>query len=123
MSEDDPFDDINKLRVPPELLTSHPRTPRKILKRQENFIMMPMWWWERLADCQSGHTYRVALFLLHLDWRNDRKPFKLANGMLDYDDVSRSTKWRTIRRLEKLGLITIKCRLKKSPVICVRLEP
>jgi hypothetical protein len=122
-ANDDPFDDINKLKLPQSLLESCSKTPAKIQKRRKNFIQIPIWWWERLVGCPSHHTYHVALFLLHLNWRSHGRPFKLSNGMLDYDGVSRQTKWRAICRLEKLGLITIITRIKKSPIIRVHLEP
>jgi hypothetical protein len=119
--KEDPLDDILN-NPPPMPVVRAGSTPAKIQNRRENFIMMPMIWWERLSECTSAHTYHVAIFLLHLHWRNHRKPFKLANGMLKYDGVSQPTKWRALVALERLGLITVDGRKGKSPTIHVHLE-
>jgi hypothetical protein len=128
MSEGDPFDDIGKLVLRPEMLEMRVHTPAKILKRRQNFILVPMVWWERLARCGSAHAYHVALFLLHLHWRKNYDPltrrfsdhpFKLPNGMLEYDGVSRQSKWNVLGILEQRGLITIERRPRKSPIIRV----
>jgi hypothetical protein len=122
--DDDPFSDISKLAIPPNAeIRARARTPAKILNRRKNFIQMPTWWWERLGDCHSVYAYRVALFLLHLNWRNNRRPFKLPNGMLKCDGVSRQSKWVALRLLERLGLITVESRPRKSPIIHVHLDP
>jgi hypothetical protein len=117
---DDPFDDISKLKLPPEMLEIYTRTPAKILKRRENLVIIPITWWERLAGCGSAHAYHVAIFLLHLHWRNRGQPFKLPNGMLKYDGVDRFAKWRVLRLLEQRGFITVEKRPKRSPIIHVQ---
>jgi hypothetical protein len=126
MSEDDPFDDISKLRVSPELLgtvqASAPATPTKIRKRQEHFIKLPMAWYDRLTEC-SEKTYKTAIHVLYLDWKNDHKAFKLANGMLQYDGVSRWTKSRALTSLVRLGLVTVEQEPRKSPIVHVHLVP
>lgn len=93
-------------------------TPRKIAKRRQQFIMVPWVWVERLVNA-TGQTYRVALILLYLHWKGKGAPIKLANGMLKLDGVSARSKWRALRELEKLGLITVECRPKRSPIIRV----
>jgi hypothetical protein len=57
--------------------------------------------------------------LLYLDWKNEGKPFKLANGMLAYDGISRYSKRRALEELEQRSLITVERRQGKSPVIHV----
>jgi hypothetical protein len=115
----DPID-IKALRIDPaKLAVAH--IPAKIRKRREKFVMMPMWWYEKLANpaptCRC--TCLVACYLLHLHWKNDGKPFKLANGMLAYDGISPDTKLRALKDLERRGLITIERRARKSPVVHV----
>jgi hypothetical protein len=126
MSEDDPFDDISKLRVSPAFIeavpVSAPVTPTKILKRRKNFIMLPMAWYDRLIECGGG-TYKTAIHILYLDWKNNGKAFTLANGMLGYDGVSRWTKYRALANLKRLGLITVEQEPRKSPTIHVHLVP
>ena len=112
--------DIKALRIDPANLAAVP-VPAKIRKRRERFIMMPMAWYEKLANpaptCRC--TCLVACYLLHLHWKNDGEPFKLANGMLAYDGISPDSKLRALKDLERRGLITVEWRKKKSPIIHV----
>ena len=118
---DDPFDDISKLVLPP--MAEIPiNTPAKILKRRKNFVVAPIAWDDRLTGC-SGHVYKIAIRLLYLHWKNYGKPFKLPNGMLRYDGVSRYSKWRALSVLEQLGLIAVERWPRKSPIVHVHLEP
>jgi hypothetical protein len=121
MTRNDPFGDLENLRLlpMPEVRTGQP--PAKIMKRVKDFVMVPMSWLDELEGC-SGHTYHVALHLLYLHWKNRGKPFPLANGMLRYDGVSRQSKWRALLELERRGLITIERRPRKSPIIHPHLE-
>ena len=64
--KDDPFDDLGNWQLPP-MAEVRAGTPAKIQKRRKNFIMVPMGWVDKLEGC-SGHTYHVALHLLHLEF-------------------------------------------------------
>jgi hypothetical protein len=113
---DDPFD-IKTLRIDPAKFTT-PYVPAKIKKRSDQFVMLPMWWYERLKNpLPTGLTCLVAWHLLHLHWKHRGKPFQLPNGMLEYDGVSRQTKWRALATLERRKLIAIERRSKRSPII------
>jgi hypothetical protein len=114
---DDPLDLAN-LRLPAGVSERLAVVPRKIKKRRQQFIQVPWSWFERL-DGASGHTYRLALLLLYLNWKDKGAPIKLANGELKIDSLSRQTKWRALRELERRSLITIDCRPKKSPRVRV----
>lgn len=117
MTDDDPYD-LKRLRIDPATF-SMPHVPAKIRKRREQFIIVPMWWIEKLGQMPlaTGATHQVACYLLHLHWKNHGKPFKLPNGMLKYDGVSRQSKWRALPDLERRGLIRVERRPKKSPII------
>ena len=96
--------------------------PHKIKKRRLEFAMVPMTWYERLGGA-SGHTWQVAVFLCHLDWKINGKPppsglpIKLASGMLKMDGVSRQSKCRALHDLGHRGLITVEWKSRKSPVV------
>jgi hypothetical protein len=117
---DDDFPDLKALRLDPAVLAA-PRIPAKIGKRRDQFIIVPMAWYEKLAKPvpKSRCTCLVALYLLHLHWKSDGKPFKLANGMLEYDGVSRFSKVRALRDLERRELIRVEWRGRKSPIVQV----
>jgi hypothetical protein len=70
-----------------------------------------------IAPIATGSTYHIAGHLWRLDWKHHGKPFKLPNAALAYDGISRQTKWRALRDLERRGLIRIECRDSKSPII------
>jgi hypothetical protein len=93
--------------------------PRKIQKRREQFVIVPWMWIERLADA-PGQTWHLAVLLLYAHWKGKGEPIKLANGMLKIDGVPRRSKWRALRNLERLALITVECRPRRSPVIHVK---
>jgi hypothetical protein len=113
----DPFD-IKQLRIDPAKLAT-PHVPAKIRKRRDQFVQVPMWWIEKLGESPlaSGATHQVACHLCYLDWKNRGKPFKLPNGMLKYDGISRQSKWRALADLERRKLIAIERRRSKSPII------
>jgi hypothetical protein len=117
MAEDksDPLD-LNNLRSQPGG-ARWAVVPKKIRQRRQQFVLMPWTWLERLAQSQSANTYRVAVTLLYLHWKAKGDPIKLANGMLAMDGVSRSSKGRALAELERFGLITIKRRQRKSPIV------
>jgi hypothetical protein len=116
---DDPFDDVSKLRIDPnDPKLRAPYVPARIRKRREQFIKVPMQWKENLGakPRARGTTYDVALHLLHLHWKNHGKPFKLPNGLLRYDGISRFAKWRALMDLERRGLIRIERRPRRTPI-------
>ena len=130
MSNDsDPYADLKQhrltLETSPGITVERQVTfaSRKILKRQQHFIMMPWAWVERLEGA-SGHTYYVAICLLYLHWRGSKSaPVKLPNGMLKIDGVSRQSKWRALNDLERRGLIVVERRRRKSPLVRLNLSP
>ena len=63
----------------------------------------------------------MALYLLHLRWKDGEKPIKLANGMLGIDGVSRYSKRRALEDLARRGLITIGAASTPIPVVRLNL--
>ena len=93
--------------------------PRKIQRQRRHFVKVPWSWIERLAGAHYIASYRVALHLLYQHWKNGGQPILLANGMLRREGVAPDTKWRALRELERLGLITVVRRPRKSPLVTV----
>lgn len=122
IDDPDPYADLKQHRLTPETQAMMDRhraafVPRKIQKRQQHFVQIPMWWVERLRGA-PGQTHQVALHLLYLHWRN-KGPVKLPNGMLKIDGISRHSKWRALNDLERRGLIVVDRRHRKSPMVKV----
>jgi len=115
MAEDDTFDPA-KLTLTAVQKAQWATTPRKISRRRRYFVQVPWTWRERL-DGATGHTVLLAMDLLYLHWKGDGQPIKLANGMLRIDGISRQSKWRALRDLERRGLVVVECRPNRSPIV------
>jgi hypothetical protein len=120
--EDDPFD-LEKLRLRPENVRAYTdgagekwaTVPLKLQRRRRQFVKVPWTWIERLANTRQAATFKVALYVLHKNWRSGGKPFTLSNSAVE--GVSRWQKWRALDELEHIALITIKRRKRKTPLI------
>ena len=117
MTDDDPYADLKQHRLTAEAqaITAERRAvvPRKIQKRRRHFVKVPWSWVERLTRARHIVTYRVALHILYEHWRAGGRPCTLANGAVE--GVARGTKWRALRELEHLGLVTIERHKRKAP--------
>jgi hypothetical protein len=126
----DPTDrfDVENLRLPFELmeavksskLASNPAPSTR--RQRQPFIRLPWSWVARLTTAH-GSTYRVAFHLLYQHWKTGGHPIRLANITLAKLGVSRRSKYRALRELEGLGLITVERHARKSPVITVIVDP
>ena len=122
-NEDDPFDLAN-LRLTPEAVAAMSRAAtakqaRAQPKRQrQQFVMVPWVWVESLKEARHVATYRLALFVLYQHWKTN-KPVLASNVALKALGVPRRSKYRAIRELERLGLIRVEWRRRRSPVITV----
>jgi CRP-like cAMP-binding protein len=120
---DDPFD-LDNLRLTPEAAAAMGRAAaakeaRAQPKRQrQQFVMVPWWWVERLKAARLAATYRVALYLLFQHWKTG-KPVPASNAALKALGVPRRSKYRAIRELERLDLIRVERRRRRSPVVTV----
>ena len=109
--------DLSSLQLPGgQILERRASVPRKIQRRRQHFVRVP-WNWVEALDGTAGQTYRVALHLLYLHWKDGGKPIKLANSMLRSDGVSRQSKWRALGDLERRGLISIERRRRLAPLV------
>jgi hypothetical protein len=93
--------------------------PRKIQKQRKRFIIVPRIWDERLLKARYIVTYRVAHYVLYRSWETRGEAFTLSNGAMAIRGISPRQKWRALRELEVLGLITIERRKRKTPRITV----
>jgi len=90
-----------------------PAKPRQ--RRHDRFIKVPVEWERRLQSAHLAATYRVALHLLYLSFKDRRQTIRLANGVLALQGVTPGQKWRAIAELERLGLVNVNRRPRKSP--------
>lgn len=118
--------DVDNLRLDPAAAAATPTPTRgrgpTPPKRNRDFVMVPGRWRRALCQAESGGpTYRLALHLLHQDWKADGRQLRLANeGVAAELSLSRWQKNTALRELEALDLVTVDRRFKKSPLIKVR---
>jgi hypothetical protein len=117
--------DVEKFRMPPEEVDRLTGAVRKgdkpaIPRSTRKFVKVPELWWEALAKVRAGGSaYRVAGYLLRQVWKRGN-PVKLTNEGLAAVGVGRKGKAIALRDLRKAGLISVKDRLKKSPIVTAR---
>jgi hypothetical protein len=91
----------------------HSRTKAK----RDTFVQVPLWWAEQAAQATRTTKAMVWIWLLHLSWEAHSPTFKLPNERLRIRGVSRFTKARALRDLERAGLIQIVRERGKSPTV------
>jgi hypothetical protein len=116
----DPYADLKQHRWS-EILVGRPGAkPKGLRKRRQHFVKVPWLWIEALQGA-TGQTHQVALCLLYLRWKANSETIKLSNKAITTDGISRQSKWRGLRDLERRGLITLECRPGRSPLVRVNL--
>jgi hypothetical protein len=88
-------------------------------KKVEPFVKVPLWWMAAVARATNNHKALVAVELLHASWKAKNSTFPLPNGRLKKLGISRVTKHRVIRDLERAGLITVERPARKTVVIAL----
>ena len=61
----------------------------------------------RLAGARHIAAVKLYGWLLHLDWKNDHRPFKLTNEVVAPLRMDRKWKGFALRELQELGLIQV----------------
>ena len=119
MDADDPFDDMDALRLPEEL-QALPGPRGTATKQRPRFIRFPYEWAERLKAARRISTYRVALHLLYRDYKTGGRPVTLSNKAAG---LSGKEKWRGLRELEDAGLVRVERRARRSPIVTLLRVP
>jgi CRP-like cAMP-binding protein len=114
---DNPFD-LEQFRLP-EKVMAEGLAAAKRRRRRGQFIKFPNSWAEELRDARRASTYRVALYLLHQQWKGGDKPIPLSNAALTWLGVSRREKWRALTELERAGLVKVDRRPRRVPLVTV----
>jgi hypothetical protein len=111
---EDPYADLKKHALKDEKIEPS-FVPERLRKRRQQFTIVPGTWEERLAAARYIATYRVALYILRVNWKGGGVPFPLPNGAIP--KVKTRAKWRALCELERMGLITVERRRRRSPII------
>jgi hypothetical protein len=121
MATDDPYADLKQHRLTPEKLARLAvAAPRRRQEESRHFVKMPVLWVERLAEARHIASYRIALHLLYQTWKTGRQSVELPNASLATLGISRRSKWRALGELERLGLVMVERRRRRTPRIVVQ---
>jgi hypothetical protein len=129
--DDDPYANIKQHRLTPEMerqiAEAHVRrrdgsgraygSSRVKPANPSHFVQVPGFWVDRLKKPRCAATYPLALQLLRLAWRTGGSSIELSNERLTVQGVNRWGKWRALAELEKLGLVIVERRRRKSPCV------
>jgi hypothetical protein len=120
MDGDDSLD-LRKLTLTPEIAETLGKAKAKTeaQRRRQQFVKVPLTWLERLRVAKHASTFKVAHYLLFEHWKRGGRPVRLSNIAMTEAGVSRWQKWRALTELERLKLIRVKRRSRKSPMITV----
>jgi hypothetical protein len=116
MSSDDMFD-LSRFALPPG--TVETTTPKRVQKRREKFVQVPWLLIDALAPHTTDKAWLVLFHILYEVWQKNGEPIKLPNGMLKRYGVSRHAKQLALAKLERLGIICVQRRGRKSPIITI----
>ena len=83
--------------------------------------MLPREWELRLLRAKRISTYRLAIELLYLHWYGNGKPVTVSNKVARAVKISARSKWEALAELERLGLIEVDRRPRKSPRVVLHL--
>ena len=112
---------IEKLRVDPSRIQQAQKSKQK--KWQRVFTLVPREWELRLLRTKRVSTYRLAIELLYLYWYTDGKPVTVSNIVAQAVKISPRSKWDALADLERLGLIDVDRRRRRSPRVVLHLTP
>jgi hypothetical protein len=98
-----------------------PIPSRKRGKRPENFSPVLITLAKRLRKT-GGQTVLLAVVLSYLNWKTRGAPIKLTNKLLDDYGIDRYAKRRALLELECRGLVRVKRRAYRAPIVSLTLE-
>ena len=88
----------------------------------EPFDKFPRWWTLLMKDARVG-SFKIALLLLHLNWKSGGRPVIMSAAAARVRGVGPRQKVSAVLELESLGVIRVHRRSKKSSLITVLLSP
>jgi hypothetical protein len=88
----------------------------------EPFDKFPRWWTIRMKDTGVG-SFKLALLLLHLNWKSGGRPVIVSAAAAKARGVGPRQKVSAVLELESLGIIRVERRPKKSSLITVLRSP
>ena len=117
MDDQDDFS-VENLRVDSALVQQILEQQARKSKRkgwQRVCTLVPRAWELRLLEAKRVSTYRLAIELLYLHWYGKGKPVAVTGKAAKAARLSDRSKWNALAELERLGLIEVDRRPRRSP--------
>jgi hypothetical protein len=121
MMDDQDNINIQKLCVDPKFVQQGIKSKRKEWRR--NFTVVPRSWELRLLGAKRVSTFKLACELLYLHWLDKGKPIAVTGKVAASAKLSQRSKANALAELERLGLIMIDRRMRRSPRVTLLLVP
>jgi hypothetical protein len=86
-------------------------------RKAEPFVKVPLWWASAAAKATHTPSLLVCVELLYASWKAKGPTFSLPNGRLKKLEISRETKRRVLRKLERAGLIRLEQPSRKTILV------
>lgn len=87
------------------------------------YVRIPLGWIRAAADAvRSEKALLLAIELVYMAWRGKGPTFILPNGLLTNLGISRDVKSQALADLERAGLVSVKRRPNKNPIVTVKTE-
>lgn len=84
-------------------------------KWQRHCTVIPRTWELRLLQAKRISTYRLAHELLYLHWYGKGKSVTVSSNVAKAVKISARSKWEALAELDRLGLIEVHRKPRKSP--------
>jgi len=96
-----------------------PNSKSKRPKTKEAFAKITASQCKKLVHVESGASVKIFIVLAYHSFKHWDKPFQLSTDNLAKNGFSRTTQWRALTQLEKVGLISVERRHRGPPIITV----
>jgi hypothetical protein len=110
----DPFDDLSKLMLTPEMVAAYHATAKPAGRRRARirgeFYLAPVGWADRAAAAVHSSNQLILAFRLYRRWRirqSNEDAVSITQAVLGRRGLARTTKRRFLHRLEAAGLIQV----------------
>jgi hypothetical protein len=88
----------------------------KAAQQKGLFVRVPYEWADRLNGAKYTATLKIALYLLRREFK-EHGTVRLPNSA--FKGLTSKQKWRALNELERLGLVKVERRPRKSPLVAL----
>jgi hypothetical protein len=114
---DERYTDLERVDFDPAPAPGPQPTPQSRSAARPKFLAVPRVWVQRLYEARGAATFKLANHLLSKEYETHQQTIRLANVALASIGITARQKWRALAELERLGLVRVERRIRKSPMV------